>query len=166
MAPEEYDVETCSFDYVSFLREQGKLQWSYSLGVKRSFFLQLKYALFGVLLVIIPMLLFPLLGLSNWKILYLLGGASAFALIVASLALWKNKLNVSYQITTKKIFVYKGISLSTTYDNIRRVKLRKSIFNKNRGTVKLYLKKGLSVNYRLEGITDCERVYKIILENM
>jgi hypothetical protein len=62
--------------------------------------------------------------------------------------------------------VYKGISLSTTYDNIRRVKLRKSIFNKNRGTVKLYLKKGLSMNYSLEMVPELEKVYQLILNNL
>jgi hypothetical protein len=71
----------------------------------------------------------------------LFGGAAVFSLIVASIAIWKNKLDISYQITTKKIFVDKGMPLSTTYENIKKVKLKKSLFNHNRGTVKLYLKK-------------------------
>ena len=111
-------------------------------------------------------MLFPILNLSNWNILILFGGAAAFALIISLIIFLKNKLDISYQITTKKIFANKGMPLSTTYDNIKKVKLRKSVFNENRGTVKFYLKKGLSVNYSFEGIMDCERVYKIILENM
>jgi len=166
VTPEEYDVDTCSFHYITCLKEQGEVQWSCSLGVIKSFLLQLKYVALGMLFVLLPMTLFPILNLSNWNILILFGGVATFTLIIASLALWKNKLDVSYQITTKKIFVNKGIMLSTTYDNIKKVKLRKSIFNKNRGTVKFYLKKGLSINYSFEGIVDCERVYQIILENM
>ena len=166
VTPEEYDVDTCSFNYIAYLKEQGELQWSCSLGVKKSFLLQVKYAVFGVLLFLLPMMLFPILNLSNWNILILFGGAAAFALIISLIIFLKNKLDISYQITTKKIFANKGMPLSTTYDNIKKVKLRKSIFNENKGTVKFYLKKGLSVNYSFEGIMDCERVYKIILENM
>ena len=166
VTPEKYDADTCSFNYIAYLEEQGELQWSCSLGVKKSFFLQVKYVVWGMLLVLLPMMLFPILNLSNWNILIIFSGVAAFTLLIASLALWKNKLDISYQITTKKIFVNKGIPLSTTYDNIKKVKLRKSIFNENRGTIKFYLKKGLSVNYSFEGITDCDKVYKIILENV
>lgn len=163
---EEYDVDTCSFNYIKYLEEQGELLWSCSLGVKKSFLVQLKYVFVGMMLFLFPLMLFPILNLSNWNIMFLFGGVAAFTLIISSLALWKNKLDISYQITTKKIFVDKGISLSTTYDNIKKVKLKKSIFNKNIGTVKLYLKKGLSVNYSLEGISDCSKVYKMVLENL
>ena len=163
---EEYNVDTCSFDYITYLKEQGELQWSCSIGVKKSFFIQMKYVFAGMLLFFLPLMLFPILNLSNWNILFLFGGVAAFALIISSVALWKNKLDMNYQITTKKIFVTKGMPLSTTYDNIKKVKLKKSIFNKNKGTVKLYLKKGLSINYSLEGISDCSKVYQMILENL
>ena len=163
---EEYDVDTCSFNYIKYLEEQGELLWSCSLGVKKSFLVQLKYVFVGMMLFLFPLMLCPILNLSNWNIMFLFGGVAAFTLIISSLAVWKNKLDISYQITTKKIFVDKGISLSTTYDNIKKVKLKKSIFNKNIGTVKLYLKKGLSVNYSLEGISDCSKVYKMVLENL
>ena len=152
--------------FVDHCAEQGQLQWSYSLGRKRSFFMQMKYAFMGMLLFLLPMMLFPVLKLSNWNIMILLGGAAVFSLTVASVAIWKNKLDISYQITTKKIFADKGIPLSTTYENIKKVKLKRSIFNKNIGTVKLYLKKGLSINYSLEGISDCDKAYQLILENM
>ena len=163
---EEYDVDTCSFNYIKYLEEQGELQWSCSLGVKKSFLIQLKYVFVGMMLFLFPLMLFPILNLSNWNIMFLFGGVAVFTLIVSSLALWKNKLDISYQITTKKIFVNKGMSLSTTYDNIKKVKLKKSIFNKNNGTVKIYLIKGLSINYSLEGISDCSKVYKMVLENL
>ena len=119
-----------------------------------------------MLIFLLPMMLFPILHLSNWKILYLFGGVAAFTLSIASLAIWKNKLDINYQITTKKIFVNNGLPLSTSYDNIKKVKLKRSIFNNNIGTVKLYLKKGRSINYSLLSIPECEKVYNMILENI
>lgn len=166
VSPEKYDVDTCSVDYITYLKEQGELQWSYSLGVKKSFLLQLRYALLGMLLFLLPIMILPILKLSNWNILILFGGCAVFALLIAAAAIWKNKIDINYQVTTKKIFVFKGVSYSTTYDNIKKIKLRKSIFKKNLGTVKLYLKKGLSINYSLEGVSDCNKVYEIILKNM
>ena len=163
---EEYNVDICSFNYIKYLEEQGELQWSCSLGVKNSFLIQLRYVFMGMILFLFPLMLFPILNLSNWNIMFLFGGVAALTLITSSLALWKNKLDISYQFTTKKIFVNKGMSLSTTYDNIKKVKIKRSIFNKNIGTVKLYLKKGLSIDYSLEGIPDCSKVYKMILENL
>ena len=166
VSEKEYDAETCSFNYVKYLQEQGDLLWSGSLGVKRSFFLQLKYACFGLLLFTVPWVLFPILQLSNWNIMILVGGCAFFSLVIASIALLQNRLDISYEVTTKKIFAFKGLSVSTTYDNIKRVKLKKSIFNKKRGTIKIYLKKGLSLNYHFEWIEEPEKVYALILENI
>ena len=166
VSEKEYDAETCSFNYVKYLQEQGDLLWSGSLGVKRSFFLQLKYACFGLLLVTVPWVLFPILQLSNWNIMILVGGCAVFSLVIASIALLKNRLDINYTVTTKKIFAFKGLSVSTTYDNIKRVKLKKSIFNKKRGTIKIYPKKGLSLNYHFEWIEEPEKVYALILENI
>jgi hypothetical protein len=166
VSEEEYNAETCSFHYVKYLQEQGDLQWSCSLGVKRSFFFQLKYACFGLLLFTVPWVLFPILQLSNWNIMILVGGCAVFSLVIASIALLQNRLDINYEVTTKKIFAFKGLSVSTTYDNIKRVKLKKSIFNKKRGTIKIYLKKGLSLNYHFEWIEEPEKVYALILENI
>ena len=166
VSEKDYDVKACSFDYITYLKEQGEVQWSCSLGRRKSFFIQLKYAVYGMLIFLLPMMLFPILHLSNWKIFYLFGGVAAFTLSIASLAIWKNKLDINYQITTKKIFVNNGLPLSTSYDNIKKVKLKRSIFNNNIGTVKLYLKKGWSINYSLLSIPECEKVYNMILENI
>ena len=50
--------------------------------------------------------------------------------------------------------------------NVKRVKLKRSLFHRNVGTVKLYLKKGLSMNYHLQWVPDCDKVYALILANM
>ncbi len=166
VSEQDYDVESCSFDYVRFIRDQGDLQWSYSLGVKKSFLLQYKYALIGVLVFLVPLMVFPIFQLSDWNILILFGGCAVISLMVAAIALWKNKLDVNYMITDKKIFTYNGLQFTTTYDNVKKVKLKKSIFCKNIGTIQLYPKKGWAINYSLEWIPDPEKVYALIQENI
>ena len=52
------------------------------------------------------------------------------------------------------------------YDNIKKVKLKKSLFFKNCGTVKIYVKKGWSMNYSLQWIAEPEKVYALIVENL
>lgn len=49
---------------------------------------------------------------------------------------------------------------------IKKVKLRKSILNKGYGTIKLYVKKGLSLNYHIEDIPNPEEIYNLIMENI
>ena len=34
----DYDVQTCSYNYVARLKQMGELQWSYSHSFKKSFF--------------------------------------------------------------------------------------------------------------------------------
>ena len=67
---EDYDVDTCSFNYIKYLEEQGELLWSCSLGVKKSFLVQLKYVFVGMMLFLFPLMLFPILNLSNWNIMF------------------------------------------------------------------------------------------------
>ena len=78
----------------------------------------------------------------------------------------RNRICVNYQITTKRIFTFNGLSCETTYDNIKKVKLRKSILNKSYGTIKIYVKKGISLNYYLESIPNAEEIYNIIMINI
>ena len=54
-------------------------------------------------------------------------------------------------------------------NNIRqykKIKVKKSIFNKGYGTIKLYVKKGLSLNYHIEDIPNPEEIYNLIVENI
>lgn len=159
----DYDMQTCSCNYIERLNQVGELQWSYFLSKKESFFIQLRYILIGVLILPILSILLPLFNLSDWNILFLSGGC---AVIIAIIIMLKDRVIVNYRISTKKIFIFKGIGFETTYNNIRRVKLKKFIFKKNYGTIKLYLKKGFSFNYHLENIPNPEEVYNLIIENM
>lgn len=52
----------------------------------------------------------------------------------------------------------------TTYSNIKKIKVKHSWFCKNKGTVKIYVKKGLSLNYHLEGLNNVDEIYQAILD--
>lgn len=162
----DYNAQTCSYNYVEYLKQQGELQWSCFLSTKQSFLFQLKYVMLGGSILLLLSVLLPLFNLSNWKILFLSGGCTIFALIIAVIALIRNKLSINYAITTKNIFIFNGLALRTTYDNIKKVKIKKNILKKGYGTIKLKVKKGLSLNYQLANIPEVEKVYNLIIDNM
>ena len=162
----DYDVQTCSYNYVARLKKMGELQWSYSHSVKKSFFMQLRYMILGVLILPVLSILIPLFGIGNWNTVLLFGIFALLALLIGIIIMLRDRVCVNYNITTKRIFTFNGLSCETTYDNIKKVKLRKSIFNKGYGTIKLYVKKGLSLNYHIEDIPNPEKIYNLIMENM
>lgn len=163
---DEYDAETCSINYVQYIADQGELLWSCQLGTKRSFWVQWKYAMLGAWILPILSILFPLTGNSNWNVLFLTGGCAIFTLVIAAIVLLQHPLDINYQITTKKVFIFNGLSLNAEFSNIKKVKMRRSLFNKKRGTIKLKLKKGRSLNYVLEDIPEVDQVYNLILEKL
>ena len=162
----DYDEQICSYNYVERLKQMGELQWSYSHSFKKSFLLHLKYMILGVLILPILSTLIPLFGIGNWNTVFLFVLFSVLALIVGILVILRNRVCVNYNITTKRIFIFNGLSCETTYDNIKKVKLIKFIFNKGYGTIKLYVKKGLSLNYHIEDIPNVEKIYNLIVENI
>ena len=162
----DYDVQTCSYNYVARLKQMGELQWSYSHSVKKSFFMQLRYMILGVLILPVLSILIPLFGIGNWNTVLLFGIFALLALLIGIIIMLRDRVCVNYNITTKRIFTFNGLSCETTYDNIKKVKFRKSIFNKGYGTIKLYVKKGLSLNYHIEDIPNPEEIYNLIMENM
>lgn len=162
----DYDVQTCSYNYVARLKQMGELQWSYSHSVKKSFFMQLRYMILGVLILPVLSILIPLFGIGNWNTVLLFGIFALLALLICIIIMLRDRVCVNYNITTKRIFTFNGLSCETTYDNIKKVKFRKSIFNKGYGTIKLYVKKGLSLNYHIEDIPNPEEIYNLIMENM
>lgn len=162
----DYNPEECSFNFTKAAYDFGEVQWHYSLSVKQSFLYQLGYTTIGIVILPILCLLFPILGLANWYLALLLFGAALLALLIASIALSRNRVAFNYTVTDKKIFVSKGLSVETTYANIKKVKLKNSKFKKGFGNIKIYVKKGLSLNYHLFSIPDPEYVYNLILSNM
>ena len=161
----DYDEQICSYNYVERLKQMGELQWSYSHSFKKSFLMQLRYAILGVLILPVLSILIPLFGMGNWNTVLLFGIFAVLALLIGIITMLRHRICINYQITTKRIFTH-GLSYETTYDNIKKVKLRKSILNKGYGTIKLYVKKGLSLNYHIEDIPNPEEIYNLIMENI
>lgn len=166
VAENDYDVETCSCDFVKKLKAKGELQWSYEHNTTQSFFMQLRYAVLGVLIIPILSMLIPLFGAGNWNIVLLSVFLALITLMVTIVVMLRNRMAVNYQVTTKRIFVFNGLEHSTSYDNIKKIKCKKSIFKKDYGTIQISVKKGLSINYCLENIPNPEEVYNLIMQNI
>lgn len=162
----DYLCETCSCNYVKCLKQKGELQWSYYHNAKNSFFLNLRYAILGVLILPVFSILIPLLKLGNWNVVLLVSLCAIVALFIVVVTMLLNKISVNYQMTTKKIIFFNSVAYETKYDNIKKVKLKKSYFKNGNGTIKLYLKKGISFNYRIECIPNVEEVYNLIVANI
>lgn len=160
---EEYDPQECSIDYVQYLRDLGELLWSCHLGPWRSFWILSKYMLLGALPLPILSMLLPLTGHSNWNILYLSGGCAILALIIGIIVFLRNPTEFDYQISTKKVFIFDGLSRQTDLPNIKSVKMRRSLFCRDRGTIRLKLKKGRSLGYALVDIPEVDKVYQLLL---
>lgn len=162
----EYDVSN-SFNYIQWKRDQGELQWQHYIASDAwIFFYRLKFVLIPIVIFMLLSCLLPILNLTNWNFLFLSGIIAVMTLIFAGIVMLKNKISINYTVTDKRIKVFKGIYFETTYDNIKNIKLKRSIFKKDWGSIKLYVKKGLSINYHIINIPDVEHVYKIIKENL
>lgn len=163
---DEYDPEEFSFNFAKAVSDFGEIQWSYFLSAKQSLLYQLKYVIVIMLIFPILSMIFPISGISNWYIVLLFLGVSIISLVVAIIALLRNRVRFNYIVTDKKLMVFKVFTVETTYDNIKKVKLKKSLFNKNLGSIKVYVKKGLSINFHILSIPEPENVYKLILKNL
>ena len=128
--------------------------------------MHLRYAVLGVLIIPVLSILIPLFGMGNWNTVLLFGIIAVLALLIGIITMLRKRICVNYQITTKRIFTFNGLSCETTYDNIKKVKYRKSILNKGYGTIRIYVKKGISLNYYLENIPNPEEIYNIIMINI
>lgn len=163
----EYDPEEFSFNFAKAVSDFGEIQWKYSLSVKKSFLYQLKYCVLSIL--IFPILfftLFPILGILNWWNTVGFLACMIIAIGTSIIALLRTRNCFGYIVTDKKLFVFKGFTAETTYDNIKKIKLKKSIFNKNVGTIKVYVKKGLSIRFHILSIPEPTDVYNLILKNL
>lgn len=142
--------------------KQPKILWSYTLTRFESFLYSMKYVSFGMIAFILLLCLFPLLGLSNWNVLWFILGVGLFSLIIAGLTLWFNKQHMSYAVTEKGIISFKGIHHECPFENIKKIKFKRNIFNKNKGSIKFKLYKGISINYNFDNIENYKEAYELI----
>lgn len=149
----------------AYLQENGVKQWELRLSRKQSFLYLSKFGLLGAVLGA-ALISIPMLFGVNWKYMILVGGCVAFALILGAIVGYKNATIISYKITTKKIFVFNGLNYQTTYYNIRKVTMRKYRNSSDCGVIQIYVRKGLSLNFRMVHVPDVEKVYQLIMDNL
>ena len=162
----EYESVSCSEDYVFQMEEDGELLWRFLWGRKRTFWGRMRVAFLTALVLVGMSTSFPLLGLSNWGFVGLIGFISAVTLIAVGFGFWKMEDSCGYFISTKKVGIYDGTWHETTYENIQRVSLKRSLFAKASDTVSIKVKKGRSVWFTLRKLSEAEEVYRLIMEHL
>ena len=149
-----------------FYEQPYNILWQYETTKFQTWGYMMKFGIIGPFIIILLSCILPLCGESNWNILWLSGGCSLFAIIVASIVVLTSYNPITYGVTDKGIIACKGIYRVCSYDNIKNIKLKKSMFNKNKGSIKFKLYNGSSINYNFDNIENPEEVYKIIKEQM
>lgn len=149
-----------------FYEQPYNILWQYETTKFQTWVYMMKFVIIGPVFIILLSCILPLCGQSNWNILWLSGGCSLFAIIVASIVVLTGYNPITYGVTDKGIVACKGIYRVCSYDNIKKIKLKKSLFNQNKGSIKFKLRKGSSINYNFDKIENSEEVYKIMKEQM
>ena len=126
----------------------------------------MKFGIIGPIIIILLSCLIPICGQGNWNVLWLSGGWSLFAIIFASVLVWTEYNPIMYAITDKSIIAYKGIYRECLFENIKSIKIKRCLFNKNKGSIKFKLYKGSSVNYNFDNIENPEEAYNIIKKHL
>ena len=135
-----------------FYGQPYNILWQYETTKFQTWVYMMKFGIIGPVIIILLSCILPLCGESNWNILWLSGGCSLFAMIVASILVLTGYNPITYEVTDKGIITCKGIYHECSYDNIKNIKLKRSMFNKNKGSIKLKLHKGSSINYNFDNI--------------
>lgn len=138
--------------------------WQFSPSKFRSVCYSLKYASVGPALCVLTGLILTLTGVTQWLgSLILFGGVALVTFAIACIALSRQPRLV-YTVTETKIIVqYPAIICVADFADIKKIKKVRSLFNKNVGTIKFNLKKGLSVNYQFAKIDDVDSVYELLI---
>lgn len=157
----EEEMESCKQVY---LEENGLTQKKIFWSPARSYLYECGWALLGIVLFNVLLLIPGLCG-SGWNYMLIMAFADAITIPVALFALWKTADIVSYTITDRKIEVYDGMTHITRYDNIRKITMRKYRRKQGYGRIQIYVKKGLSINFRMVHVPDVEAVYQLLMDN-
>ena len=103
-----------------------------------------------------------LFKVADWKIMVLFILLSLLSYVVAFLAGLANK-NLEYIITNKSIIILTGNSFSKIkFDEIKTLKVKKNLFNKNIGNIKIVLNDTTNLFNHLNGIVNIEQEHKKI----
>lgn len=143
-----------------FFEEPDNILWEYETSKFYTWLYMMKFGVIGPIVIMLLSCLLPIFGQSNWNILWLSGGCSLFAIYIGSLVILTQYPPIMYRIADNSISTFKGIYRECAFDNIKKIKFKKNIFNKNKGSIKFILYKGMSVNFNFDNIENVEEVYK------
>ncbi len=148
-----------------YLEENGVEQWSHTLSDRQSYWYRFKFAAIGASILPVLLQIFPILGVANWYFELLLGGVLILSLVIAAIAMLHVNVIINYVVTDKLIKTFNGIECQTVYGNIRKITMRKYRRKQGYGRIQIYVKRGLSLNFRMVHVPDVETVYKLITDN-
>ncbi len=148
-----------------YLEENGIEQWSHTLSDRQSYWYRFKFAAIGASILPVLLQIFPILGVANWYFELLLGGVLILSLVIAAIAMLHVNVIINYVVTDKLIKTFNGIECQTVYGNIRKITMRKYRRKQGYGRIQIYVKRGLSLNFRMVHVPDVETVYKLITDN-
>lgn len=148
-----------------YLEENGVEQWSHTLSDRQSYWYRFKFAAIGASILPVLLQIFPILGVANWYFELLLGGVLILSLVIAAIAMLHVNVIINYVVTDKLIKTFNGIERQTVYGNIRKITMRKYRRKQGYGRIQIYVKRGLSLNFRMVHVPDVEAVYKLITDN-
>lgn len=148
-----------------YLEENGVELWSHTLTDRQSYWYRFKFAALGAFILPVLLQIFPILGVANWYFELLLGGVLILSLIIAAIAMLHAPVTICYVVTDKLIKTFNGIECQTVYDNIRKITMRKYRRKQGCGRIQIYVKKGLSINFRMVHVPDVEAVYQLLMDN-
>lgn len=153
-------------DSYRYHKEPNNIIWEYILTRFETFLYMMKYIIIVPISVVLLSCLMPISGITNWNFMWLSSGCSTLALLISILAIWLNGYTISYFITDKGIGAVKGLYRECSFENIKKIKIRRSLFNKNKGSIKFKLHKGFSYNFNFDHIDNYKEAYEIIKENL
>ncbi len=150
--------------YRGFEIEDTEL-WSFQHSKRFVFLYQLKYILITLVFFLAIGAAMALTQIANWYIMFLFGGVGLFTLAVSMLALKNNGLLINYRITEKMIILFDGISHIIKYRDIKEIKIKKNLRNKQTGTITIKRKNKL-FNSKIINIPEAKKVYEIIMKQV
>lgn len=160
---EDYLSANDHFNIYEYQTKLGQLIWEYKPSVYQIYLYMIKIALIPLLSLNLIPLIIVLTGNANWFLMIFFGSITLLTFILFLIFGVRKNLNLHYYATDKGIYKEMGVmNYFAELANIKRLKLRRSIFNKNNGSIKVYVKKGLSLNYHLEGIKNIDDHFKIV----
>lgn len=163
---EDQDIYGYALDFVfpETPVPEEPILWQFSPSRFRTFCHSLKYASICPAAWLLLGLILALTGNIFWKGFFILfGGTAAVTYLVFAITMSRLE-RMEYIITETNIRIhYPAIICTATYADITDIRLCRSIFNKNVGTIKFKVKKGFNANYQFAKIDDVDSVYNLLL---